>query len=136
MKITADANILFSALIKEGLTRKIWFNPEIELISPKFLLVEFKKYAHYLKKKSGLNETEFGLLSEKLLSQIRFIEDQELKPYLPAAASLSTDPKDWLYIACALKEDTIIWSQDKELKNQQRIKTLSTQEMQKEIGLL
>ena len=89
-----------------------------------------------MEKKSRLNKTEFWLLSEKLLSQIHFVEDQELKPYLPAAATLSTDPKDWLYIACALKEDTIIWSNDKGMKNQQRIKALSTQEMQKEFGLL
>ncbi|MBI2598068.1 MAG: hypothetical protein HYW50_02635 [Candidatus Diapherotrites archaeon] len=58
MKTTSDANILFSALIKEGLTRKIWFNPELELFSPKFLLLEFKKYSNYLNKKSGLNKSD------------------------------------------------------------------------------
>ena len=136
MKVTVDANILFSALIKEGLTRKIWFNPELELFSPKFLFSEFQKYANYLNKKSRLNKTEFELLSDKLFSQIRIVEDQELTPFLPAAASLSTDSKDWLYIALALKENTIIWSEDKDLKIQQRLTVYSTQEMQKEFGQL
>lgn len=136
MKITVDANILFSALIKEGLARKIWFNPELELLSPKYLIIEFKKYAKYISKKSRLNKTDFELLVEKLFLQIQLIEDQELKPFLPAAASLSTDSKDWLYIALALKENTIIWSEDKGLKKQQRIAVYSTQEMQKEFGQL
>ncbi|MBU2099761.1 hypothetical protein KKB11_00845, partial [Candidatus Micrarchaeota archaeon] len=67
---------------------------------------------------------------------INFISDQELKPFMPASASLIKDPKDWLYIACALKEDTIIWCNDKGFKKQERIKTLTTTEMKEEFGSL
>ncbi len=136
MKVTVDANILFSALLKKSLTRRIWFVPEIQLFAPRFLLKEFQKYAPYLKKKYQGNQREFRLLYEKLLEQVVFAKDEELKPYLPAAASLSTDPKDWLYLACALKEDTIIWSDDKEFKKQTRVKIKTTQEMKEEVGML
>ncbi len=136
MKATVDANILFSALLKKSLTRRIWFVPEIRLFAPRFLLKEFQKYASYLENKYHGNTAEFQSLCEKLLEQVVFVEDGELKPYLPAAASLSKDPKDWLYLACALKENTIIWSDDKEFKKQARVETKTTKEMKEEIGML
>jgi len=136
MKVTVDANVLFSALIKKGKTRKIWFGPEIELFSPKYLLIEFQKYAGFLRRKFKGTEEEFTTISKKLLLQINFVSDQELKPFLPAVIFLIDDPKDWLYLACALKEDTIIWSNDKGFKKQKRIHTKTTTEMIEEFGTL
>ncbi len=135
MKLTVDANILFSALLKDGVTRKIWFDPQIELYAPKYLLAEFEKYELFLLKKFRGSKKEFELFSEKLVLQVYFLEDNDLKPYLPAAASLSKDPKDWLYLACALKQNTDIWSNDKEFKKQNRINTKTTSELFEEVGL-
>lgn len=136
MKATVDANILFSALLKSGVTRRLWFHPEIELYAPCFLLREFKKHSNYLRNKFAGSNEEFQLLRSRITSQIFFVEDSELKPFLPAAAHLIKDPDDWLYFACALKEDTIIWSEDKEFKKQNRIKVFTTKEMMKEFGML
>lgn len=136
MKVTVDANILFAALLKSGTTRKLWFGPEIELYAPSFLLKEFKKYVTYLRGKFVGSEEEFQTLYNKITAQVFLVEDSELKPFLPAAASLIKDPDDWLYLACALKEDTIIWSEDKGFKTQNRIKTRTTKEMIKEFGML
>ncbi|MBS3057760.1 MAG: hypothetical protein J4415_03995 [Candidatus Diapherotrites archaeon] len=136
MKVTADADILFSALLRKGETRRIWFYPEIEIYAPKSLLEEFKKYTPYLKNKFAGDEKDFLIITEKLISQVSFIEDAELEPFLPAAASLSNDPKDWFYIACALRENTAIWSNDKHFRTQGRIKTMTTQEMMKNFGRL
>lgn len=136
MKATVDANILFSALLKKGETRRIWFCQEVELFAPSFLLGEFRKHRGFLRKKFSGTENEFSLLSETLLSQVSFVPDSGLKPFLPAAASLSRDPKDWLYLACALREDTIIWSNDKEFKKQKRIHAMTTTEMIEETGML
>jgi predicted nucleic acid-binding protein len=136
MRVTVDANILFSALIKEGKTRRVWFNPEIELCAPQFLLKEFLKYRDYLLKKFSGTPEEFQNLSKTILLQVFFVSDSGLKPFLPAAAYLSNDAKDWLYLACALKEDTIIWSNDREFKKQKRIKIKTTKEMIEETGML
>jgi len=136
MKVTVDANILFSALLRKGMTRRIWFVPEIELYAPEFLLTELHKYGAFLQKKFNGPKEEFMMLLEKLILQVRFIPDHQLKPFLPAAASLSKDSKDWLYLACALKKDTIIWSNDKDFKYQTRIKALTTEEIKKEFGVL
>ncbi len=134
MKATVDANILFSALLREGATRRIWFLPELELYAPEYLIVEFLKYKKYLREKFKGTDGEFGLFSQKLVSQIKLVKDSELEPFLPAATSLIKDPKDWLYLACALKADTIIWSNDKGFKEQKRIRAKNTDELLKELG--
>ena len=136
MKVTVDANILFSAVIMKGNTRMIWFNLGLELYSPIFIFDEFQKYRNYLFEKSKLNTEEFLSVSNKIFSRTTFVSDENLKPFMPAAASLVSDEKDWLYVACALKEDTAIWSNDKGFKNQRRIKVYTTTEMIKEFGLL
>ncbi len=40
MKLVVDANILFSALLRKGLTRHLWFHPEVQLFAPEFILNE------------------------------------------------------------------------------------------------
>ncbi len=129
MKITVDANILFACLIREGQTRKMWFNPELQLFAPSFIIVEFLKYKKLIQKKFGSKEKEFDRLVELVLNQINFVSDDELKPFLPAAVFLLEDSKDWLYLACALKEDTIVWSNDKGFKKQKRVGVKTTSEM-------
>ena len=44
MNIVIDANILFSALIKEGKTIEILLNPLFKLYAPNLLNKEFLKY--------------------------------------------------------------------------------------------
>lgn len=136
MKATVDANILFASLVKEGTTRKIWFNPGLRLFAPEFIIVEFLKYKKTIERKSGLGAGEFRRLLELAVSQIHLIPDRDLKPYLSAAASLSDDAKDWLYLACALKEDSPLWTNDNGFRKQKRVKTRTTEEMVKGIGQL
>ena len=62
--------------------------------------------------------------------------DKDLKPFLNAAANLIADPKDWLYIACALHEDTVIWSNDNDFGSQKRIRILKTKELVSIVGSL
>jgi len=136
MKATVDANILFACLIQEGQTRKLWFNPELRLFAPEFIVAEFLKYRKTIERKYGGKPQDFRKLMATVLEQVELVPDAELKPYLPAAASLTKDEKDWLYFACALKENTIIWSNDKEFRKQHRIKAKTTAEMAIEIGTL
>ena len=136
MKVTLDANILFSAIIRKGVTRKLLFQPDFEFFAPEFIRAEFNKYAAYLRGKFTGTDEEFMELTELLLSAINFVSDKSLKPYLPAAAVLIKDEKDWLYIACALKEDTILWSNDKGFKSQKRVMVFTASEMAESFGVL
>ena len=52
MKLVIDANILISALLKEGMTRELLFNDELIFYTPEFIVEEFFKHAHVLAKKA------------------------------------------------------------------------------------
>ncbi len=136
MKVVADANVLFASLLKDSLSRKIWFSEKISLCSPAFVVREVLKHKQEMREKYGGSEEEFNLLLQKILERLILVPDGELTPYLPAASSLTTDQDDWLYLACALKEDALIWSEDKEFKKQKRVAVKTASELGKETGLL
>ncbi len=136
MRLVVDANALFSSLIRDGLTRRVWFDPQVILFAPAHLLVEFSKYRDYLLAKYRGLPKDFDRLLEKTLRQVEFLPDEELLPYFQAAAVLVPDPKDWPYVACALKENTAIWTHDPHFFGQRRIKVYSTKELADELGLL
>ncbi len=136
MKATVDANILFACLIKDSTTRKILFNPTLSLFAPEFIVSELLAHVLEVQKKSGLREEELLRLIDKVFGQITLVSDKDLKPFLPAAASLINDSEDWMYISCALREDTVIWSNDNDFMPQKRVKVVTTKELIAMIGLL
>ncbi len=136
MRLTVDANILFSCLLKKGITRRIWFKGPVELYSPEFILAEFAKYRGELLDKFGGSEEDFDLILQKTLRYITIVSNEELTPFIPAAASLISDKKDWLYLACALKEGTDIWTSDKGFRGQRRVHVWTTEELAKKTGIL
>ena len=129
MRVTVDANALFACLIKDPGTRRLFFNPVLDLFAPEFIVEELLKHVPEIRVKSGLSEEELFRLIEIVFSQINMVPDKNLKPFLPAAASLVDDPKDWLYLACALREDTVIWSNDNDFRMQNRVKVFDTKEL-------
>ncbi len=136
MRVTVDANVLFACLIKDSTTRRMFFNPALSLFAPEFIVDEFARYLVEVRKKSGLSDEELYQLVDKVLGQLVLVPDKNLKPFLPAAASIVEDPKDWLYISCALYENTIIWSHDRDFGTQKRIRIISTKELIGIIGSL
>ncbi|MBI4053134.1 MAG: PIN domain-containing protein [Candidatus Diapherotrites archaeon] len=128
MLLVVDANILFSAFLKKGLTRQVLLDRRLSLFAPEFLLDEFKKYYPELLRRSGLEKEKALRLSTILLSRIDFVEMQELEPYRKAAEHLTADAKDEAYIACALAANAELWSHDRHLR-QPRIKCFSTKEL-------
>lgn len=99
-------------------------------------MAEFLKYREELRKKFKGTDAEFDAILQKSLRYVKLVRDEELKPFLPAAASLTADKKDWLYLACALKEDAAIWTSDKVFQGQKRIRIWTTSELAKETGTL
>ncbi|MBN2517440.1 MAG: hypothetical protein JXB14_01205 [Candidatus Altiarchaeota archaeon] len=52
MRLVVDANVIFSATIKDGLTRRLLLTGKSELFAPEFLSEEIMKYAEYIAEKS------------------------------------------------------------------------------------
>ena len=100
------------------------------------MLVEYQKYRDYIINIFDGTEDEFKNLFDRVASNVNWVSDAEITPFMPAAKSLTEDAKDMLYIACALKEDTILFSNDKRFKNQNRVVIKTTKELYEEYGHL
>lgn len=131
MRLAIDANILFAALIKDGLTRRILLERRYHLYAPRYLIEEFSKKMCELEKKTSLTKEVLSQKIEKLirLSGITVIEEAEFKEFIEESERISPDPKDVPYFALSLKLNCPIWSADKRLKKQGVIRITDTKEM-------
>lgn len=125
-----DANILFAAVISsEGATCEILFSPGLMGLSPEFVLEEAEKYIPLLAEKSGCSEEDTRKALSIILSRIKIIPYEEYKDFLQKAEQISPDIGDREYFALALRFNIPIWSNDKQLKEQNVVKILSTKEV-------
>ena len=128
MKLVVDANVLFAVLIKEGKNEDLIFNHNFEIFAPNFLFEEFKKYKAFLLKKTEREESDFNKLLDILKKRIKTILDEDIK-LLEEAKQISPDLNDVDYFALALKLNCPIWSNDKKLKEQNRVRIYSTEDL-------
>lgn len=132
MELVIDANILMSALIAtEGKTYDLIFNEKVKLFSVDKLLGELKKYKAEILKKSGLSEYDFELFLSLISAEIEFVPYSESEKFSPDAKKIAPDQNDTEYFALALKLNCAIWSNDKRLKQQDKIKVYSTEDLVK-----
>jgi len=129
MKLVVDANILFSALIKEGMTKKILFDLSYELYSPAFIFEEFKKHQNEILFKTHRTNEEFYKILESLKEIISFVPDEDFTDYIEGAEKICPDYDDSAYFALALKLNCGIWTEDKKLKEQNKINIYSTKDL-------
>ena len=84
--------------------------------------------------KTDRTAEEFFRLLEILKRRIVIIPLEELIPYIEEAEKLTPDPDDMAYFALALKLNCAIWSNDKKLKEQNKIKVYNTHGLSKLSG--
>jgi predicted nucleic acid-binding protein len=96
--------VLFSALIKDSLTRRIILDYDGTFLFPSVIFEEMEKHKGELLKKTEMNTKEFELLLHILLRKVRIIPTDVLFPYKKKAYEIvkDIDPDDTLFIACAL----------------------------------
>ena len=132
MELIIDANILMSALIAtKGTTYDIIFNNRIKLFSVDKLLKELEKHKSEILDKSGLSEYDFDIFVSLISAEIEFIPYSEIYKFIPEAEKITPDPNDTEYFALALKLNCSIWSNDKRLKKQDKVRVYSTKELVK-----
>jgi len=130
MNIIIDSNELFSALIKDSITRKIILEYASFFLFPSFIFEEMQKHKTELLKKSRMSGEDFSKLLQLILKNI--VPNEVLIPYRKEAFEIvkNIDPDDVLFVACALAyHNSIIWSNDRKLKKQSRVKVLNTKEI-------
>lgn len=132
MDLVVDANILFSVLIKKGKTEELIFETDLHLFAPEFIFEEFENYREEILGKTERTNEEFEELVNILKRKIMAIPNEETEIYIPEAEQICPDKKDIDYFALALKLKCPIWSQDKELKEKQKVvKIYSTEDLAK-----
>lgn len=129
MLLVVDANIFFSALISRGVAASLLFSDKLELIAPEFLLIELEKHKEKILYKSSLLEDDFSKAVNLFEDRIDFIPRQEFEKFLFESNRFTPDPDDTEYLALALRFSCPVWSNDKALKKQSKVKVFSTSEL-------
>lgn len=132
MDLVVDANIIFSALISSGgKTAELLFSDRLIIFAPEFLSEEFSKHKNEILSKSGLPKQDFELAKLLIFARVRFVPFSKFKQSLQEAQKTSPDENDTEYFALAISLGCPIWSNDKKLKEQGKVKVFSTSEMLK-----
>ena len=129
MKIAVDTNVLFSFFWQGSLTRKLLITSNFELIAPEIALEEIEKYSNEICRKLKINKEDFKEQFRKLKEIVNFIEKKQYSQSLKEAESFSPDEADAEFFALCLKHSCFLWSNDSALKQQDKIKVLSTEEI-------
>ena len=132
MKIVLDSNVLFSALIRNSTTRKLILEYDDSFLFPSYILDEMEEHKEELMIKSKMSKEDFDKLLELLLKRVFFVPKESLKAHDEEAVEIvkDIDKDDAVFVACALAyPESIIWSDDKKLTKQNRVKVIGTSEM-------
>src|SRR3989344_3658052 len=124
-----DNNILFSLMKPDSKNSSLFSILEIEFMAPSFIIQEFNKYHKDCLKKSGLSEELFEKRKKEILNNIRLFEFKEFRSFLNRAMKNTPDQDDAPYFALALKLNLPIWSNDSDLKKQDKVKIFDTKEI-------
>jgi len=130
MKLVVDTNIIISALIKDGITRKILFSPFIQFYTPDYSLEEITKYEKLICKKAKINHDGFQIISNLIFEKILIIPKQNYQNKISQAKKMIKDIDDITFIALslALKTDGI-WTDDKDFKTSKNLLIFRTKEL-------
>jgi predicted nucleic acid-binding protein len=131
MKFIVDANILFSALIKDSITAELLFHKDFRLYTAEFLIDEFLKHRSLILEKTLRTEAGFVGIMYALKDIITVIPEEDYSAIIKEAEKISPDKEDTMYFALALKLKCPIWSNDKKLKEQKLVKVYTTEEIKR-----
>ena len=130
MELVIDANEVISALISfSGKIAELIFSVKFRLFAPEYLIDEINEHKGEILQKSALSNEELDILLSLIFLNIEFVPFSEFEKFMEEASRTCPDPDDTEYFALALKLGCPIWSEDKLLKKQDRIKVLATSEL-------
>lgn len=132
MKLVVDTNIILKALIRNSKARAILLNPAHQFYLPEYAIEEFEKHLSLILQKTGLSEEEVKLALSVLLTNIQVVSSETIMAHWRQAKEIigGIDEGDVPFVALVLSMKCDgIWSDDKHLKMQRKVKTWSTREM-------
>ena len=133
MELIVDVNVVLSALVKRGVSFKVFALNSIirkfRFFAPDFMLSEFAKHKDRILKESGLREEVFSAIVDLIFSQIEIVPSEVFGNLVPRVMELLKDEKDVPYVALSLAFNCPIFSGDSDLREIERIKAYSPREL-------
>ena len=130
MRLVIDTSSIISALIKNGISRRIIVSPAIQFITPDHSLKEISKYKELICIKAKINSNEFDIILNLLFEKIAIIPKEEYEDFFNTAKTLIDDINDIPFIAlCLTSKADGIWSDDTHFKTRKEITIYRTREL-------
>ena len=130
MKLVIDTSSIISALIKNGISRRIIFSPAIQFITPDHTLREITKYKEMICKKAKITYNEFDILFNLVFEHLTIIPKEEYEDFFDSAKTLIDDIDDVPFISlCLAAKADGIWSDDTHFKTRKNIIMFRTREL-------
>jgi len=131
MEIVVDTNVIISALLKKGTTRKILLLAPFKFYTVPYTKLEIEKHKDELMRKAGIDRDTFQYLLDRIFDKIEIVESEIIKPYKERAIELMKDMdiSDAPFIALALHLKCAILSNDRHLKHQKSVKIFTIEEI-------
>jgi predicted nucleic acid-binding protein len=133
MRLVVDANVLFSAAIRDGGTAELLVRDDLDLHAPEFLFEEFRDYEATLLEKTHREADDFQLFVSVLENRITTVSRTEFEVATDRATTVSPDPNDAAYFAVARYLDARLWSDDGKLREQNTVPVVTTTELYREL---
>ncbi len=104
MILIIDSNIVFAALLRDGLTRGLLIDSPFTLYAPETMLKEINKYKEEICKRTGLDAPEFEVLFCLITESIEIVSEETYRQKMDEATQLMghIDKGDVPFLALAL----------------------------------
>lgn len=129
MKLVIDANVIIASFIRKGKAAELLINPMLEFYAPDFIMEEIFKYKEEVLSKTNRSIESLSIILSEMLSVVNIVSKKEIELYLDEALEIIKDKKDTPYIALAIKLNCPILSNDKDMKEQNRVKVYTIEEI-------
>ena len=132
MRLVIDTNIIFSALIKDSITRRILLTSKFDFFIPEYVFIEINNHSLEIMRKSGYDQDDFITMVDTLMININVVPADDFKSYIPKAFNImkDIDENDTSFLALALKiKADGIWSNDPHFEKQNEIKVWKTKDV-------
>ncbi len=115
MRLVVDSNIVFAALLRDGVARALLIEPPFDLLSPEWMLVEIRKHREDIANRAGLMLEEIDALLTLVTERIKIVPRTDYDARLEEARRRihQSDPGDVPFLALTLaRECDGIWTQN------------------------
>lgn len=134
--IVVDANIVFAAFLRDGATREIILDRDLDLRTPPWLWEEVAGRYDWLLDKSGLPRPALDELLRQIRDRIIDIPEAAIQARRDDALAQvpKSGRKDAPYVAAVLAVDGVLWTHDAELAEEAPVETVTTERLLDESG--